>query len=132
MKPIPFEYNIEVPASAIDQLNHVNNVIYLQWVQDVAEKHWIAKTPASIRDKFGWVVLDHFIQYKHPSFFGEKLLLKTWIESYGNIKSERRTEIFRSSDQKIIAKARTTWCFVDLKNNKPTRITAEVTLPYFE
>ena len=132
MKPISFQYTITIPESAIDQLNHVNNVTYVQWIQDVAEKHWKTKTSEEIRNKVGWVVLDHFIEYKHPSFKGEKLILKTWIENYGNIKSQRCTEIFRESDNKMVVKAKTTWCLIDLKTQKPTRITPEITQPYFE
>lgn len=132
MKPISFQYTITIPESAIDQLNHVNNVTYVQWIQDVAEKHWKKKTSEEIRNKVGWVVLDHFIEYKRPSFKGEKLILKTWIENYGNIKSQRCTEIFRESDKKMVVKAKTTWCLIDLKTQKPTRITPEITHPYFE
>ncbi|WP_121665936.1 acyl-CoA thioesterase [Mesonia aquimarina] len=132
MKPISFQYTITIPESAIDQLNHVNNVTYVQWIQDVAEKHWKTKTSEEIRNKVGWVVLDHFIEYKRPSFKGEKLILKTWIENYGNIKSQRCTEIFRESDNKMVVKAKTTWCLIDLKKQKPTRITPEITHPYFE
>ncbi|MDR6299922.1 acyl-CoA thioesterase [Mesonia maritima] len=132
MKPISFQYTITIPESAIDQLNHVNNVTYVQWIQDVAEKHWKTKTSEEIRNKVGWVVLDHFIEYKRPSFKGEKLILKTWIENYGNIKSQRCTEIFRESDNKMVVKAKTTWCLIDLKTQKPTRITPEITQPYFE
>ncbi|HET8809688.1 MAG TPA: acyl-CoA thioesterase [Flavobacteriaceae bacterium] len=132
MKPIPFQYEISVPRSAIDHFEHVNNVFYLNWVQEVAEKHWKAKTPKAVREKLGWVVLDHFIKYKHPGFENEELILKTWIESYGNVKSVRRTEIIRKHDQVLIAEAKTTWCLMDLKTFKPTRISPEITAPYFE
>lgn len=132
MKPVSFQYTITIPETAIDQLNHVNNVTYVQWIQDVAEQHWNTKTSEEIRNKVGWVVLDHFIEYKHPSFLGEKLLLKTWIANYGNIKCQRCTEIFRESDKKIVVKAKTTWCLIDLATQKPTRITPEITEPYFE
>lgn len=132
MDPIPFQFEITVPHNAIDHLGHVNNVFYLKWVQEVAEKHWKAKTPKSIREKFGWVVLDHFIKYKHPGFEHERLILKTWIESYGNVKSIRRTEIIRKEDHVLIAEARTTWCLMNLENFRPTRITPEITAPYFE
>ncbi|TQD36935.1 acyl-CoA thioesterase [Haloflavibacter putidus] len=132
MQPISFQYIIEVPNSAIDQLDHVNNVKYLQWIQDVAQKHWENKTSQDIRQKVGWVVLDHFIEYKRPAFKKEELILKTWIHNYGNIKCERRTEIIRKSDNKLVVKAKTTWCLINLKTQKPTRITPEITQPYFE
>ncbi|MBB4118393.1 acyl-CoA thioester hydrolase [Mesonia hippocampi] len=132
MKPIPYEDTLIVPSSAIDQLNHVNNVTYLQWIQDIAQKHWETKTPKTIREKVGWVVLDHFIEYKKPSFEGEKLSLKTWIEDYGNFKSQRCVEIKNTNTNALIVRAKTTWCLIDLKRQKPTRITPEITQPYFE
>lgn len=132
MKPIPYQLEIEVPHEAIDQLQHVNNVFYLNWVQEVAQKHWEEKTSSEIREKWGWVVLDHFIKYHRPAFEKEHLILKTWIESYGNVKSIRCTEIIRKKDHKTIAEARTTWCLVDLKTFKPTRILPKITAPYFE
>lgn len=132
MQPIPFQYTITIPDSAIDQLDHVNNVKYVQWIQDVAQKHWNSKTSEAIRVQVGWVVLDHFIEYKRPSHRGEELILKTWIQSYGNIKCERCTEIIRKTDNKLVVKAKTTWCLINLATQKPTRITPEITKPYFE
>ncbi|PZW44277.1 acyl-CoA thioester hydrolase [Mesonia algae] len=132
MKPIPFIDELVVTPEVIDDLNHVNNVTYLQWVQDIGEKHWKAKAPEDIRKKYGWVVLNHYIEYKYPAFEGETLTLKTWIENYGGVKSERRTEIYRQKDQKIVAKAKTLWCFIDLEKQKPQRIQPKITEPFFE
>ncbi|HLU80980.1 MAG TPA: acyl-CoA thioesterase [Flavobacteriaceae bacterium] len=135
MTPIPFQCRASVPKSAIDRFGHVNNVFYLKLVQQVAEKHWRQKTPVEIRKKLGWVVLDHFVEYKKPAHEKEILLLKTWIESHGNVKCVRFTEILRDEDDgttTLIAKAKTTWCIMDLVYFRPTRITAELTEPYFE
>lgn len=132
MKPIPFKDELVVPSEVIDDLNHVNNVTYLQWVQDVGEKHWKAKAPKHIQQKFGWVVLNHYIEYKHPAFEGDTLKLTTWIENYGGVKCERRTEIHCKKDNKLVAKATTLWCFIDLEKQKPQRIQPEISKPFFE
>lgn len=135
MKPISFQCKARIPKTAIDRFGHVNNVFYLKLIQQAAEKHWRRKTPIEIRKKVGWVVLDHYVEYKKPAHEKEILTLKTWIESHGNVKCIRHTEILREEEDgtfSLIAKARTTWCIMDLLYFRPSRITAEITEPYFE
>jgi len=121
-----FKKRFIVPASAIDGLNHVNNVTYLQWCLDAAEEHWISKTSEKQRMENVWVVLNHFISYKNPSFLDEELETQTWIESYEGVKSERHYKIIRPADGKIIIEAKTLWCYLDAKTFRPTKITEEV------
>lgn len=121
-----FKQRFIVPASAIDDLNHVNNVTYLQWCLDAAEEHWITKTSDKQRADNVWVVLNHFISYKSPSFLGEELETQTWIESYEGVKSERHYKIIRPADGKTIIEAKTLWCFLDAKTFRPTKITDEI------
>ncbi|MGM0634735.1 MAG: acyl-CoA thioesterase [Bacteroidota bacterium] len=132
MKPIPYFLTIEVTQDDIDDLNHVNNIAYIDWMLQIAEKHWIEKTPKTVRDKYGWVVLEHHIFYKKPAFLNEVLEIKTWIENYKGVKSKRCFEICRKSDQKLIVEAHTNWCFIDLNNQKPYRISEQIVAPYFE
>jgi len=126
LKSQVFTQFIEVPASAIDNLNHVNNVVYLQWCLDAAEAHWMDKTTPEIRAKNVWVVLNHSITYHNPSFLGEKLQVQTWIESYKGAKSVRKYKIVRPSDNKVIIEAESLWCFLDAKTFRPTKITENV------
>ncbi len=126
MKPSIFKKRIIVPPSAIDGLNHVNNVTYLQWCLEVAETHWISKTTEKQRSEFVWVVLNHFISYKNPSFLGEELEVQTWIDSYEGVKSERHYKIVRPVDGKTIVEAKTLWCFLDGKTFRPAKIPKEI------
>ena len=126
MKPFVFKQKLTVPASAIDGLNHVNNVTYLQWCLDAAEAHWISKTSEQQRQQFVWVVLNHFISYKNPSFLGEELETQTWIDNYDGVKSERHYKIIRIKDGKTIVEAQTVWCLLDAKTFRPTKITEEI------
>jgi acyl-CoA thioester hydrolase len=121
-----FQTEITVPSSAIDNLKHVNNVVYLQWVQDVAELHWNASTDSALREKLAWVVVNHFIEYKAPAFENDVLILKTWVEKYSGVTSERHTEIFRKANNKILVQAKTVWCMIDKTTGKPIRITEEL------
>ena len=113
----PFSIDITVPKSAIDTMGHVNNVVYMQWVQDVAEQHWVSKTTGELRTHYAWVVVNHFIDYKQPAFEGEVLVLETWIERYTSATSERHTHIRRKKDGQLLvtAKNKYTTCKHGLK-----------------
>lgn len=126
MKPKIFEYHFTVPNSAIDDMDHVNNVVYLQWVQDVAKKHWESKTDTQIRNKYVWVVLNHFIEYHHPSFENDKITLQTWIDNYRGVKSERHTKIINTTTKKTLVSAKTSWCLLYKETLRPARITEEI------
>ncbi|MCR9181524.1 MAG: acyl-CoA thioesterase [Flavobacteriaceae bacterium] len=121
-----FKSEITVPKTAIDNLKHVNNVVYLQWVQDVAEQHWIERTDTALRNKIAWVVLNHFIEYKAPAFENDVLIMKTWVDNYSGVTSERHTEILRKTDQKLLVQAKTVWCMIDKETGKPMRITEKL------
>ena len=120
-----YEEEIKVKAEHLDALNHVNNVTYLQWVQDMAEAHWHARTNEEINSKFYWVVLDHFIEYKKPAFEKDVLQAKTFVVGHNGVKSERHVEFYRGSD--LLVRAQTHWCMLDSSNHRPRRIPNEVT-----
>ncbi len=121
-----FQTEITVPNSAIDDLNHVNNVTYLQWVQDIARQHWESVTDGALRENLVWVVVNHFIEYKAPAFENDVLILKTRVEKYSGVTSERHTEITRKADNKLLVKAKTLWCLLDKSTGKPMRITDDL------
>ncbi len=121
-----FSISIKVHAQDIDQLGHVNNVVYLQWVQEVAAQHWKHKVSPQIRESVYWVVLDHAIHYKKPAFEGEELLIKTRVASMKGVRSERHTEIWRKKDHQLLVKAETMWCLMSADTHRPKRITPEI------
>lgn len=121
-----YQTEITVTSTAIDNLNHVNNVVYLQWVQDVAEQHWKASTNSALRQKLAWIVVNHFIEYKAPAYKNEVIILKTWVQKYSGVTSERHTEIIRLADQKLLVQAKTIWCMIDKSSGKPMRITHDL------
>lgn len=121
-----FTTEITVSNDAIDELGHVNNVIYLQWVLQVSGEHWEKKVPLEIRENVYWVVLNHFIEYKNPAFLGDILILKTWVSKMEGVKSERHVEVRRKNDDKLIVKAKTLWCLVNAENMRPQRISSEM------
>ena len=68
-----YELPIEILPEHIDQLGHVNNVVYLRWVQDAAIAHWSAAAPENEQEKLLWVVTRHEIDYKRPALPGDKI-----------------------------------------------------------
>ncbi len=121
-----FSQHLTVPASAIDENGHVNNITYLQWCIDIAEKHWFSKAPKSITETYFWVVLNHFIEYKNPAFKDDNLQIETWIRYAEGVKSERCYRILRPADGTVLVEAKTLWCFVEQASQKPVRIPQEI------
>jgi acyl-CoA thioester hydrolase len=121
-----FEMTVPVLPSDIDEQNHVNNTVYLRWVQDVATAHWRALASAEAQAAIGWVVLRHEIDYKTPATLDDEIVLRTWVGKATRLTFERFTEIRRKSDRQLLSQARTLWCPIDMPNGRPMRVSAEV------
>jgi len=117
---------VAVQPDDIDGQNHVNNTVYLRWVQDVATAHWESLASAETQNEIGWVVVRHEIDYKTPANLGEEIVLRTWVGEASRLKFERFTEILRKSDRRLLARACTLWVPIDSKTGKPVRVRAEV------
>ena len=119
-----FSIALIVTKKDLDVLNHVNNITYLQWVQNVAEKHWNEIGNTDSDNKYVWVVIRHEIDYFLPAMLNDEITVTTYIgDSYG-VKSERFVEIKKAD--KILAKAKTVWCLLDKNTMKPVKVPAEI------
>jgi acyl-CoA thioester hydrolase len=114
-----------LPAD-IDEQNHVNNTVYLRWVQEAATAHWRALASSEVQAAIGWVVLRHEIDYKMPATLDDEIVLRTWVGKATRLTFERFTEIRRASDRQILSQARTLWCPIDMRNGRPMRVPGEV------
>ena len=121
-----FEITVPVQPADIDGQNHVNNTVYLRWVQEVATAHWETLAPAAAQETTGWVVLRHEIDYKTPACLGDEVLLRTWVGEATRVTFERFAEMLRNSDRALLARARTLWVPVNTATGKPTRVSPEV------
>ena len=126
LPPHAFEISVLVQPADIDQQKHVNNTVYLRWVQEVATAHWEALAPATARETIGWVVVRHEIDYKLPAGLGDEVLLRTWVGDATRVTFERFTEIRRASNHELLAQARTLWVPVNTATGRPARIPPEV------
>ena len=121
-----FEYQITVTKDDIDELNHVNNVRYVQWVNDAAKRHWQQNTSEEIITNYYWVVLSHNIDYKSSAFLNDILTIKTYVSSFEGVRSIRIVEIYNSKTNKLLVKSETNWCLIDANTNRPTRISDKI------
>jgi len=117
--PEPFELHLAVQPDDIDQLGHVNNVVYLRWVQDAAVAHWQATAEPEDLAALAWVVVRHEIDYLRPARPADAILARTWVGAVVGRDFERHTEIRRARDRKLLARARTLWCPIDRASGKP-------------
>jgi acyl-CoA thioester hydrolase len=119
-----FETKYTVKSSHIDELNHVNNVVYLQWIQDIANLHWTQLKKSEDTTDYVWVVIRHEIDYVGQALLGDSIVAKTWVGETGGIRSIRHVEFYKNN--KLIVKAQTMFCLVNSKSFKPTRITDQI------
>jgi acyl-CoA thioester hydrolase len=109
----PYSLAITVQAADIDALGHVNNIVYLRWVQDAAIAHWRHAATPEEQAAIAWVVVRHEIDYKHPALLGDALTARTWVGAASRRTFERNTAIARDHDGKLLARARTLWVPID-------------------
>ena len=126
MSSAHFEMTVSVLPGDIDEQNHVNNTVYLRWVQDVATAHWRAIANAEAQESIGWIVLRHEIDYKAPAALGDRIVLRTWVGKATRLTFERFTEIRRKSDRQLLSTARTLWCPINTQTGRPVRVSTEV------
>jgi acyl-CoA thioester hydrolase len=117
-----------IPRSAIDENGHVNNVTYVQWMQDIAVEHYEAIGGVNPMQLIGatWVVREHKVEYLLPAFAGDEIEIRTWVENVRRVRSLRKYEFVSKLDGKTLVKGETDWVFVDAKTGRPVAIPDEV------
>jgi acyl-CoA thioester hydrolase len=127
--PAIYEHALVVAADEIDRLGHVNNLVYLAWMQAAALAHSAAQgwTPDRYEQLCsGWVVRSHTIKYLQPAYADQRLIVRTWVADMGKVSSTRRYKIVRSVDDSLLASAATEWAYVDYTTGQLRRIPEEV------
>jgi len=125
-----FRHNFTVPKGAIDDNGHVNNVVYVQWMQDVATLHSNAvglTRKAYEENRSAWVVRSHHVDYRSPAFEGDEIEAVTWISDFKKVTSQRKYKFIRKADQKLLASAETNWVYINTEDNKPRSLDKLVT-----
>ena len=121
-----FLKEIVVQKTDIDELNHVNNVRYVQWIQDISKDHWFSLIKNKITTQYIWVVASHFIEYKSSALLNDILSIETFIEKFEGPFSYRVVEIKNTKTNRVVVKSLTKWCLIDMNTKKPLIVPKEV------
>lgn len=114
----------------IDELGHVNNAVWLQWVQDIAVAHWEAVAAPAHQAAYVWVVTRHEIDYRGNIGAGESVTAETFIpEGPTGARFDRRVD-FTNAAGKVIVSARTTWALLDRASGRLLRVPRDVAAPF--
>jgi acyl-CoA thioester hydrolase len=124
-----FSIAVTAVAADIDELGHVNNTVYLRWVQEIATAHWRAIARPQDIDRFIWVVTRHEIDYLRAVLEGETVTLTTWVGTPKGARFDRYVEII-GAEGRLRARAVTIWALVDTASGRAVRVPAEVAAPF--
>jgi acyl-CoA thioester hydrolase len=119
-----YRHALVVRADSLDENGHVNNVQYVQWMQDAAVHHSdFAGCSGVTRDQGAtWVARSHAIEYLRPAFPGDRIAVLTWVSNHRRVRSLRKYKFVREADGAVLARGETDWVFVDTVSGKPRQI----------
>jgi acyl-CoA thioester hydrolase len=121
---------LDIKPEHIDENGHVNNVVYVGWLQDVGTAHWNARFDEATRTKYSWVALRHEIDYFRgimPDAAGIKA--RTWVGDPQGPRFNRYVRI-EDADGKVCAQGVSEWCLVEASTLRPQRIPADMLGPF--
>lgn len=127
---MPFSIRVPVTAQELDELQHVSNVVYVRWIQDVAVAHSEAVgLSLEVYRKLGavFVVRRHEVDYLRPALAGDEVEVETRVVAKSSVTATRQTFIRRVADGQVLVQAQTQWAYVSTSTGRPVRIPPEVT-----
>lgn len=126
-----FERRITAGPQDIDELGHVNNAVWVRWIQDMATAHWNEAADPAHREAYLWVVTRHEIDYLRGLGPGETVIGRTWVgEAPKGARFDRFVEFLGEDDGKPRVRAKTTWAIIDKASGRPIRVPDEVAAPF--
>ncbi|MCA9048827.1 MAG: acyl-CoA thioesterase [Planctomycetaceae bacterium] len=119
-----FTHPLTVTADVIDGNGHVNNVVYVQWMQDAAVAHFRSRIDDALMKSLGctWVARSHQIEYLLPAVENDDIEVRTWIVNWRRVRSVRRYRFIRCSDQQIVARGETDWVLINADTGRPMSV----------
>ncbi len=127
--PAVFQLSCTVSDDDLDPNGHVNNVVYVQWMQDAAVRHstHVGCTMQLYQQlSVTWVARSHHIDYLQPAFPGDEITVETWLAGRRKVSCHRRYRFLRQCDQVELARAETEWVYIDLMTGRPRAIHDQV------
>ena len=123
-----YRYTFTVPTEALDQNGHVNNVHYVQWMQEAAVRHYESMGGVPPTQAIGatWVVRSHHVDFLSPAFAGDQIEVRTWVANLRRVRSLRKYEFVRVSDGVTLVRGETDWVFVEVESGRPVAIAGSI------
>jgi len=120
-----FDLKIEVKPEHIDVLGHVNNVVYVQWMQDVASAH-IETLGVGLDQylemKHAMVAVEHHVQYRKAAMLDDDIILRTWLYEINALYSFRQYAFFNAKDRSLLFTGNTKWACIEIASGRPKRM----------
>ncbi|MCU4492148.1 acyl-CoA thioesterase [Acinetobacter guillouiae] len=120
-----FDLKIKVKPEHIDVLGHVNNVVYVQWMQDVASAH-IETLGVGLDQylemKHAMVAVEHHVQYRKAAMLDDDIILRTWLYEINALYSFRQYAFFNAKDQSLLFTGNTKWACIEIASGRPKRM----------
>ncbi|MGN5375604.1 acyl-CoA thioesterase [Sphingomonas hankookensis] len=127
-----FTRSITAGPDDIDELGHVNNAVWVRWIQDVAIAHWSEVATPAQQDAYVWVVTRHEIDYRGNVVAGETVIAETWVGDAPRGARFDRLMRFMDATGRVKVEARTTWAIMDRHSGRLLRVPAEVAERFLE
>jgi acyl-CoA thioester hydrolase len=125
-----FTRQITARPQDIDELGHVNNAVWVQWIQQVAVAHWHAVAPAADVADYFWVVTRHEIDYRGNVAMGETVVAETWVPDPPRGARFDRHMRFVGADGKVKVEAVSTWALIEKASGRLMRVPAAMAAPF--
>ena len=129
-EPARFARTFTALPAHIDALGHVNNTVWVQWIQELATAHWDNAARPQDLDTFYWVVVRHEIDYRGNIALGESVTGTTWIEGPAQGATSLRRVEFTDAGGKRLVSAATTWAMIDRASGRVARVRSEILAPF--
>ena len=120
----PHIHPLAVEPGDIDFMGHVNNSVYLKWVQEAVVEFWEKVAPPEAVARHLWIALSHEIQYRRPTFLDDLVVADVIAERVEGAKAFFTTVIKRGED--VLAEVRSQWCCLDAVTKRPARLARDI------
>lgn len=121
-----YSKTITVQPHHLDELQHVNNIRYLEWVQEISGAHWKSTVAPEDQENLVWVVRNHNITYYESAVLQDTVKITTKVAQWKGPISIREVEMRNNKNGKILVKATTEWCALHPKTLKPIRVSEDI------
>lgn len=119
-----YRHSIGIEPADIDHMGHVNNSVYLKWVQEAVVRYWEKVAPSEAVARHLWVALKHEIEFRRPTFLDDVVVADVIAEQVQGAKALFTTVIRRGED--VLAEVKSTWCCLDAQSLRPARLAKDV------